>query len=1636
VAYVGDWNNTGDRPCWSFYSSGKSAAEVISHEIGHTLGLSHDGRTSPSEGYFGGHGSGAVGWAPIMGVGYYQPVAQWSKGEYANANQSQNDLSIVVNNNNNVDYRTDDTGPSLATARHLEVQANFAAAAEGVIERTADTDAFRFTTAGGFVSLTANVVGTWADLAIMATLADETDTIIASNNPQSQLAASVATNLPAGTYTFRVTGAGRNDPATTGFSDYASLGYYAVAGSVQGAVLPSRFTVAENSTNGTVVGTVVAPNPDGDPLDYVITSGNTSGTFAITTNGLVTVANAAALNYEALAAQTQLTVQYQLFVDIINLVNPALTELNRRVVVQVQDVNEAPALSGFNVTLLSRTQPGTIVGKVVATDPDAYAVLSLAIIAGNSNGMFAVDSATGALKVAGNLNSATQNSYTLTVETKDGGTPKLGATGTVQVTVVNNATPFQPGSVSYATYDGIGNGNLVTDLTSNTRFPTDPTSEKQMPTCEGSQDRADSFGSVMRGYLIPPQSGNYTFWIASDDGGELWLSSSTNPASMGLIASVNGYTSPRQWTKYASQQSALRTLTAGQGYYIEARQKEGGGGDHLAVAWRGPATANQTNVISGLYLAPRFINYVPRLTGFTNNAVRRNLLTGARLGRVNLTDVNPTNTHTFAILSGNTSGIFSVDNAGWVRVASEAALAGSATTSFTLSIRATDNGAPALSATATVALALVGSNGITPTVLHREMFTAIGSGTAVSDLTGNAKYPGKPDALTPLPGGDFSTAVNAADNYGSRVRGYLVPDVSGDYRFFLASDDGGQLKLGSSTNPATATVIASVNGSTGQNEWTKFASQTSPLRSLVAGERYYLEALQKEGGGGDHLSVGWLVPGNGVTNIIPAANLEPIDINVAPQISSQSFTVLQGAPNGSIIGRVTATDGPLDLFVFKILSGNANNTFGIVPETGDLTVQNNTLIANGTLNNVTLTVAVQDSGLGGLYPLRTAQAVMTVRVTNAPPASAPSPAANEFNVEFNRVLTWSGATNVLHDVYFGTTAAAVTAATTSAPEYKGRRTTTTFNPGALSPAKNYYWRVDEITGSLVSTGSVWRFSTAESTLAARLLVHLTLDTADLSGPTLTNVVDVAPAPDRFALVATIPNQPGMLGEAFSFNGSSSYARSFNNDLVPGGSPGGTLSAWFKTASTASGTQILSVEGAWVLQFDRGAVQAFFDGNTTGNPTIASGLNDNNWHHVLATSDGILTAVHVDGTLLSLFAEPRLDLGSLARQTCVGASYDGTTARFAGLVDDVAIWGRALSAGEALQIYTNGLAGRTTDPLTLLDRTGFEATEGFTGYESPNFADLGTKTDSFGVEWSTLAGDVAIWNRSDIPPKGVQCLKLGETAADSLCRVRIPGAADGAGIVTFDWASFTTTSSGTFSLSWSNQNSGGWVEAWSAPVVGQNPNWQIKPWATVAVPINAIGDVDLLFKWAGTKGVLVDNFRLTGRTNNSAPFFLANPTLATNAPANVAFAETLSGRAADADSGDALAFNKVNGPAWLNIATDGALTGLPRLTDVGTNDFMVRVTDSLGRAGDSLVRIVVEHLPPEPPTIASSLSGADLQMQIASQPGYEYVLQAATNLVPPVVWSDITTNSGTGGPIQFSVPVSPAISNQYYRVLAY
>ncbi|HWX20403.1 MAG TPA: cadherin domain-containing protein, partial [Candidatus Binatia bacterium] len=497
VAYVGSWNWGSDTVCWSGYSSGKAGGEVGAHEPGHTLGLSHE--TTDINGvhteYFTGQGSGVTGWAPIMGAGYYQPVTTWAKGEYQYAGNLQDQVNIIVTQNNNVTNRADDTGSTLATSRYLEVYAGFTASAEGVIERAADTDAFQFTTAGGQVSLTANPVGDWADLALMATLANASDIVINSNNPQTSLSATITTNLPAGTYTFRVTGAGRNSPLTNGFSAYSSLGYYSITGSVAGARLPTRLSVAEHAPNGTLVGTVPANNVFGSPLAYAIRSGNNGSTFSIDAAGAVRVASNTLLDYYRLATNTMLPVQFELLVNITNLANSALTELNRRVVIAVLNVNDAPLVAGFTNSVLEHSQLGLALGTVTATDPDFFETLSFSIVGGNTNGAFAIDQ-NGLVTVAANLNAASQNVYNLLIAASDNfpGNP-LVSTGFVTINVVTNLTPFQPGTISYALYDNIGSGQLVSDLTTNARFPNDPTSEKQMPTFEGDSNRAVNYGA-------------------------------------------------------------------------------------------------------------------------------------------------------------------------------------------------------------------------------------------------------------------------------------------------------------------------------------------------------------------------------------------------------------------------------------------------------------------------------------------------------------------------------------------------------------------------------------------------------------------------------------------------------------------------------------------------------------------------------------------------------------------------------------------------------------------------------------------------------------------------------------------------------------------------------------------------------------------------------------------------------------------------------------------------------------------------------------------------------------------------------------------------------------------------------------
>lgn len=245
VAYVGGfgWNYAAniDVPCFVLQqgmgTGGKYNADAAVHEIGHTLGLNHDGQYAASDSrhveYYEGQGTGKVGWAPHLGVGYYVPLVQWSKGEYANPSNTEDDLKIITTQNG-FGYRADDYANSQGTAAAIPGSATggvFNVNASGVIETGSDSDWFKIVAGAG--SLTINAVGGPANsmLDIQLSLYNSTGTLITTINPPDDIIATLSQTVTAGTYYLKIEGVPLGNALTTGYTDYGSLGQYTLTGS-------------------------------------------------------------------------------------------------------------------------------------------------------------------------------------------------------------------------------------------------------------------------------------------------------------------------------------------------------------------------------------------------------------------------------------------------------------------------------------------------------------------------------------------------------------------------------------------------------------------------------------------------------------------------------------------------------------------------------------------------------------------------------------------------------------------------------------------------------------------------------------------------------------------------------------------------------------------------------------------------------------------------------------------------------------------------------------------------------------------------------------------------------------------------------------------------------------------------------------------------------------------------------------------------------------------------------------------------------------------------------------------------------------------------------------------------------------
>ncbi|NWK55998.1 hypothetical protein HW115_10265 [Verrucomicrobiaceae bacterium N1E253] len=129
-------------------------------------------------------------------------------------------------------------------------------------------------------------------------------------------------------------------------------------------------------------------------------------------------------------------------------------------------------------------------------------------------------------------------------------------------------------------------GTDITSLQNVILAGTEPSYTSSMSVSEIPTNIGSNYGVRIRGKIIAPETADYTFWIASDDMSDLYLSTDSGVANKQRIAYVNGWTSERAYDANPSQKSATIRLQQGEEYYVEILYKEGGGDDHLSVAWK------------------------------------------------------------------------------------------------------------------------------------------------------------------------------------------------------------------------------------------------------------------------------------------------------------------------------------------------------------------------------------------------------------------------------------------------------------------------------------------------------------------------------------------------------------------------------------------------------------------------------------------------------------------------------------------------------------------------------------------------------------------------------------------------------------------------------------------------------------------------------------------------------------------------------------------------------------------------------------------------------------------------------------------------------------------------------------------
>jgi PKD repeat protein len=284
IAYLNSFSDNIDNPCFTFAEGSWNAAliaGVTSHEVGHTVSLLHQGQEPGDGEYYGGHGSGALSWSPIMGNGL-RPVNQWAKGEYEDANRDQDNLVAIANPGSGVPLLADDHGDTRETATFAP---GLSTTVGGVISGPGDVDMIRINAGRGNLVITPKVSRVAPNLRLQVRVLDSAGTVLgtyvgagtAGNMAPGPITLLIATE---GVHYIELDGIGNGTGVTEGYTDYGSIGYYSLTASwpdpanrppVADATLTTNTTYDYQAQQGAVVnfnGTL-SSDPDGVIMRYL-----------------------------------------------------------------------------------------------------------------------------------------------------------------------------------------------------------------------------------------------------------------------------------------------------------------------------------------------------------------------------------------------------------------------------------------------------------------------------------------------------------------------------------------------------------------------------------------------------------------------------------------------------------------------------------------------------------------------------------------------------------------------------------------------------------------------------------------------------------------------------------------------------------------------------------------------------------------------------------------------------------------------------------------------------------------------------------------------------------------------------------------------------------------------------------------------------------------------------------------------------------------------------------------------------------------------------------------------------------------------------------------------------------------------